>query len=110
MQGGRGRVDVLVVLTAGLLEPVQPRVGVVFGQPGVWLTVLGQLKLDRGGHFLLEVVEVVEVVEVMEAVVEGTDLHIAVFTQHNPDHFAPEFCLVKVIDCQRGLLGLSHLN
>ena len=44
MQGGRGRVDVLVVLTAGLLEPVQPRVGVVFGQTCVRLTILGQLK------------------------------------------------------------------
>ena len=53
--------------------------------------------------------EVVEVMEVME-VVEVTHLHIAVFTQHNPDHFAPEFCLVKVIDGQRCLLGLGHLN
>ena len=47
MQGGRGWVDVLVVLTAGLLEPVQPGVGVVLGQPGVRLTVLRQLKLTK---------------------------------------------------------------
>ena len=47
MQGGRGWVDVLVVLTAGLLEPVQPGVGVVLGQPGVRLAVLRQLKLTK---------------------------------------------------------------
>ena len=44
MQGRGGRVDVLVVLTPGLLEPVQPGVGVVFGQTSVGLAVLRQLK------------------------------------------------------------------
>ena len=60
MQGRRGRVDVLVVLTAGLLEPVQPGVGVVFGQSSVRLTILRQLKHvgQVGSYFLLQVVEV----------------------------------------------------
>ena len=44
VQRGAGRVDVLVVLAAGLLEPVKARVGVVFGQTSVGLTVLWQLK------------------------------------------------------------------
>ena len=44
VEGGGGRVDVLVVLAAGLLEPVKARVGVVFGQTSVGLTVLWQLK------------------------------------------------------------------
>ena len=44
MQGRGGRVDVLVVLTAGLLEPVQPGVGVVLRQARVRLPVLWQLK------------------------------------------------------------------
>ena len=44
MQGGGGRVDVLVVLAAGLLEPVQPGVGVVLRQARVRLPVLWQLK------------------------------------------------------------------
>ena len=42
--------------------------------------------------------------------VEGSHLHVAVFTEHHPDHFPPEFCLVKVIDCQRRLLGLGQLD
>ena len=102
MQGGGGRVDVLVVLAAGLLEPVQPRVGVVFGQTSVGLAVLRQLKKVTGyscggaGGF--------------PGLGGESHLHVAVFAQHNPDHFAPEFCLVKVIDCQRCLLGLGHLN
>ena len=44
VEGGAGRVDVLVILTAGLLEPMKARVGVVFCQPSVRLTVLWQLK------------------------------------------------------------------
>ena len=43
MQGGGGRVDVLVVLAAGLLEPVQPTVAIVLGQAGIRLPVLRQL-------------------------------------------------------------------
>ena len=60
VEGGRGRVDVLVVLTAGLLEPVQPRVGVVFGQPSVRLTILGQLKQVTGYSLVMLEVEVEE--------------------------------------------------
>ena len=44
VEGGAGRVDVLVVFAAGLLEPVKARVGVVFCQPSIRLTVLWQLK------------------------------------------------------------------
>lgn len=43
VQGGRWRVDVLVVLAAGLLEPVQRVLRVVTGQAGVGLSLLGQL-------------------------------------------------------------------
>ena len=43
MQGGGGRVDVLIVFAAGFLEPVQAAVAVVLGEAGVGLPVLGQL-------------------------------------------------------------------
>ena len=50
-RGGR-RVDVGVVLGAGLLEPVQRRCAVVLGEAGVRLALLGQLHVGvlRGHH------------------------------------------------------------
>ena len=47
VEGGGGRVDVLVVLAPRLLEPVQTGVGVVFRQASVWLTVFWQLKHNQ---------------------------------------------------------------
>ena len=47
VEGGGGRVDVLVVLGARLLEPVQRAGAKVFGQPSVGLTLLGQLNLEE---------------------------------------------------------------
>ena len=44
VEGGAGRVDVLIILTARLLEPVKAWVCVVFCQPSIRLTVLWQLK------------------------------------------------------------------
>ena len=46
VEGGGGRVNVLVVLGAGLLEPVQRAGAKVLGQPSVGLTLLGQLDLE----------------------------------------------------------------
>lgn len=51
VQGGRWRVDVLVVLAAGLLEPVQRILGIVPCQSRVRLTFLRQLHcLVFAGH------------------------------------------------------------
>lgn len=51
MERGRGRVDVLVVFAAGLLEAVQRRVDVVLGEAGVGLALLGHLHaLVLRGH------------------------------------------------------------
>ena len=44
VEGGGGRVDVLVVLAARLLEPVETTVGVVLGETSIRLSILWQLK------------------------------------------------------------------
>ena len=44
VERGGGRVDVLVILAAWFLKPVQPRVGKILRQTSVWLTIFWQLK------------------------------------------------------------------
>lgn len=51
MQGGAGRVNVLVVLRAGFLESVKSAVGVILGETRVRLAFLRQLyRLMLTGH------------------------------------------------------------
>lgn len=65
VEGGRGRVDILVVLGAGLLEAVQRRVGVVLSETGVRLPLLGQLhRLVLRGHHPNLLAEHVQLVHV----------------------------------------------
>ena len=45
MKSGARRVDIHVVFGAGLLEPMQRRLRVVFGQPGIRLALLRHLHI-----------------------------------------------------------------
>ena len=40
---GGGRVDILVILAAWFLKPMKARVGIIFCQPSVWLSIFWQL-------------------------------------------------------------------
>lgn len=65
MQGGRWRIDVLVVLAARLLESVQRILRIVARQTGVGLALLGQLhRLVLAGHHAHRFAPEVQLVQV----------------------------------------------
>lgn len=102
VEGGAGRVDILVVFTAWFLEPVKARVGVVFSQTSVRLTVLWQLKCIM--------LMIIFIIIFHLSALHYSHLNVGVLAVHHPDYFPPQLRLVEMIDGKRRLLGLSHLN